>query len=344
MYVRVSLCGLCLVLTVLSWVTGGSKQLSWAQFCTMTVSPGQSIQKAIDTIPYGRLGDVICLEAGTWEENLVIDEKNLTLRGAGKGKTIVKGNILIMSYTKIEVTIEELIVADIRVGGRAQMTLINSQVSAGISLRDLSRATISNSHFSSIYIEGSAQATIISSQILGNEGHGIVIGGSAQATITNSQVWGHRWIGLYPTGAGIVIKDSAQAAITNSKILKNGYSGIVIEGSAQATITNSQVSENGTDGISIGDSAQAVIKDSTIEGNGANSNCSMGLQWVCNGIQVSGKSQARIIDSIIRNNTDWGVAATLEKCGYLFDNFTGKVIFEGNNRIYGNPRGEVCLP
>jgi nitrous oxidase accessory protein NosD len=52
--------------------------------CTVTVEPGQSIQEAINKAPAGA---VICLTAGTWQENVVI-EKSLTLRGE-KEKTVI---------------------------------------------------------------------------------------------------------------------------------------------------------------------------------------------------------------------------------------------------------------
>ena len=53
---------------------------------TVTVQPGQSIQEAIDAAPAGA---VILLSEGEWEENLEIT-KDLTLKGAGPGKTVIK--------------------------------------------------------------------------------------------------------------------------------------------------------------------------------------------------------------------------------------------------------------
>jgi len=52
-----------------------------------------------------------------------------------------------------------------------------------------------------------------------------------------------------------------------------------------------------------------------------------------------------ISNSTIRNNTDWGIAAWLRKCGYDENDFTGMVLWQGRgNSIYGNGEGDVCLP
>lgn len=81
---------------------------------------------------------------------------------------------------------------------------------------------------------------------------------------------------------------------------------------------------------------------------------------------VQYQAELVIFNSVIKDNTDWGVTAVLEKCGFFSDNFTGQVMFQGNNQIYsnntsgnqnsmGNPGnhpgnrpdvsdGQVCLP
>jgi len=74
-----------------------------------------------------------------------------------------------------------------------------------------------------------------------------------------------------------------------------------------------------------------------------------GSDGICNGITVEWKAQVTIINSIIKNNTDWGVAVMLRKCGYS-DSFTGKVILQGSNVVVNNNRfrkhpqpGNLCL-
>lgn len=103
--------------------------------------------------------------------------------------------------------------------------------------------------------------------------------------------------------------------------------GVRISGSATVILNNSTV----LGGVMTRGSANVAIKDSIIEDS-------------IHGITVGEKSQVTIINSIIRNNDGWGVVAWLRKCGNPSDEFTGSVTFQGNNQIYGNGRGDVCLP
>jgi nitrous oxidase accessory protein NosD len=81
-----------------------------AQDCSVTVQPGQTIRSAI---AQASVGAVICLSAGTWEENLLIN-KGLTLRGAGPDQTLIQGVkvdepiIRIEDFSDAMVTIEGL--------------------------------------------------------------------------------------------------------------------------------------------------------------------------------------------------------------------------------------------
>ncbi len=146
---------LVLALALVS-VTGGSESFVQGQDCTVTVQPGQSIQRAIDA---AKEGAVICLVAGTWEENIEIG-KGLTLRGAGREQTKIKGEeerkpvISIVSDSEITARIEGLTAAEapiasgIEIAGKARVTVTNAQVSgnerSGIVMEDSTQATIEN--------------------------------------------------------------------------------------------------------------------------------------------------------------------------------------------------------
>ena len=54
--------------------------------CTVHVAPGHSIQHAIDG---AATGDILCVDAGTYHENLVIAKDGITLKGEGPEKTIL---------------------------------------------------------------------------------------------------------------------------------------------------------------------------------------------------------------------------------------------------------------
>jgi parallel beta-helix repeat protein len=174
------------------------------------------------------------------------------------------------------------------------------------------------------------------------------------------QVRGSQWAGLLIYGREVTVHDT---------VISDNEWGLSVSGSAMVTLTNFTVSDNEEIGLSVGGSATVEVRGSTLEGNGTAPDCQQpGPYWwnICSGIEVSDQSQTVIIDSRIINNTDWGVAAGLEKCGYEWNDFVGKVVFEGHNVIEGNnksgnqngmgnpgnhpwnqpgvPDGQVCLP
>jgi hypothetical protein len=260
------------------------------QTCTITVNPGQSIQAAIDGATEGA---VICLTAGTWKEDLLI-EKSLTLRGVGRDQTILKGL--------------SPVIAVIEVG-----TIVSGEVN----IKDL---------------------TIDSSD---NDGDGITIHGPTR--VDNSIISNARPVGIEVIG-------NIQFTLTNSIIFNNGI-GLRIIYALQVTINSSTIASNTFQGIVLDvapSTAQVEIRQSTIENNGTHPFCKQ-IDWRCNGLEVLNYPHVLIVDSLIRNNTDWGVATWLKKCGYLEDAFSGQVIFQGNNTITGNNTagnhtGEICLP
>jgi parallel beta-helix repeat protein len=313
--------GLALVLWTMAGVSSGEMGLAQPA-CDLWVEPGESIQEKIDD---ASPGTVICLEEGTWQENLKI-EKSLTLRGQGKELSIIKGKeegypvLHITSDSEIEVVIESLTITE--AFGRCAVEDPQWICAHGIELR------------------GKARLILTNSQISGNEGslgvYSISMGDSSQATISGSQISGNR--------GGIHMRGSSQATISGSQISGNGGDGIWMWGSPQATLTSSKISGNELDGIWMYDSSQAEIKDSIIEGNGTREKCKE-ADWICNGIEVSKEAHVELWDTTIRNNTDWGIAAVLRKCGYDYNLFRGTVLWrDRGNSIYGNGAGDVCLP
>jgi hypothetical protein len=335
----VKLFELATALIVLMMAVSKTGSVGLAQVnCTVTVQPGESIQKAIDA---AQEGAIICLTEGIWEEGDIRIKKGITLRGAGWEKTklaLQEKTFAIFDASQRPVSLERLsitqggILANIWIAG-AKVNIFESQISTGGG--------------AGIFIVGS-DVTIVSSRLSDNEGYGIYMQEPGQITIINSQILGN--------GGGIFMLN-----------LYDGLGGRSIK----ATIIDSQIAGNGGSGLTlagvIGAEVQAEIKNSSIYGNGTSENCKK-KEFVCDGITVYWQSRVKLINSKIFSNAHWGVRASLKKCGFPYDLFGGQVIFEamelsdisGNNTIgnqdgLGNPGnhswnrldipdGQVCLP
>ncbi|RLC69741.1 MAG: hypothetical protein DRI26_08485 [Chloroflexi bacterium] len=317
--------------------------------CTITVRPGQSIQKAIDR---AKEGDVICLSEGTWEENLVIG-KSVTLRGAGPEKTVIRSAqrsrpVVWIEGSGIEVVLEGLTITGawgrwllleqcpigLVAKGSAKVGLKNSQVSgngdSGLWVVDSAQVSLKNSKVSGnergLWVGDFAWVSLTNSKVSGNGDDGLWVEDSAWANLTDSQVSGNEGFGLF-------VGDSAQVSLTGSKVSGNGCNGLRVGGSAKVSLQDSQVSGNWEDGLDVQDSTRVTVEGSLIEGNHDN------------GILVAHQAHVELTRTTIRNNTGWGIAAYLRKCGYDWDEFTGTVLWQGRgNQIYGNGKGDVCLP
>lgn len=304
--------------------------------CTVTVQPGESIQKAIDA---AQEGAVICLTEGIWEEGDIQITKGITLRGIDRYRTklALQGKILaISSASQSLVSLERLSItqggflANIWIFG-AKVNIFESQISSGGG--------------AGIFIVGSEDVTIVSSQVSDNEGSGIYMQGSGQVTIINAEI--------SDNGGGIFIfnlygvRGPTKAIVIDSQIARNRGSGLAVAGV-------------------IGAEVQAEIKNSLIHSNGTSEKC-RNKESVCDGITVYWQSHVKLISSKIFDNAHWGIRVSLKQCGFSYDLFGGQVIFEameisdisGNNTMgnqdgLGNPGnhpwnrpevpdGQVCL-
>jgi len=203
----------------------------------LRLSPGQSIQEAIDR---AKEGDVICLSEGTWEENLVI-EKSVTLRGAGPEKTVIRSAeedrpVVLIEGSGIEVVLEGLTIT----GARGYCPVWPDRCPIGLVAR------------------GSAWASLTNSQISDNELCALWVWDSAQVSLTNSIV-SSNWHGL-------IVLGSAQVSLTNSQVSDNGEHGLVVGESAQVTMEESLI-EGNYNGIFVAEETHVELADTTIRNN-----------------------------------------------------------------------------
>jgi nitrous oxidase accessory protein NosD len=189
---------------------------------------------------------------------------------------------------------------------------------------------------------------------------GIIIGGSARAYLDSCKIYDVHFVGLLAEG-------SSQFELSDSEISNSLLNGIVLSDLTKGKIIRSLITSNMIHGIAVADSAVAEIQSSVIADNGIARGCGQqdgDPENICNGVAGRARAQIVIDNSVIRNNTDWGVATFLKQCGYSEDDFTGKIVFLGENKIEGNnksgnhsnmgnpgdhpfknlPSGQVCTP
>lgn len=252
--------GLTLALLVLARLDGGQTGLAQNQDalpCTEIVSPGESIQAAVDAAPEGAL---ICLAPGIWRESLVIT-KNLSLRAETLGTATIWGNtqgrgtppvVRICAREGVDphqyapdVAIENIVVAGtygwsfgILVGIGAKAKITNCTVAAcgsGICIEDgadvmLSGSTIIGNRLMpdpnfigdgvGIGICGSAQAVIRQCTISGNGNDGIVVADTSKVTIADCTIDGNRF--------GIALHDAIEVIIEGNRIVRNCHYGVYL--------------------------------------------------------------------------------------------------------------------
>ncbi len=295
--------------------------------CTVTVKPGEYIQKAIEEAAEGA---VICMEEGTWRESLLI-YKGLTIWGTGPDKTIINGLVWI-GHLAAQVALGE-----IRINGSL---IVYTDLPVQLALQEVQ---VSATYALGVAFIGPGVLNLVGTSISGG-GWGLTIYGRATVNVVDSHISDAKLASI------LILSGDVYLSLTNARVTGNGMVGISIgiaEQKSRLSLVDSIISDNGRRGLCIGGSTNVEIIRSTVENNGTNQEiCTLDI---CPGIVVSDQSETTINDSRILNNNDWGLAAYLTKCGYPENRFTGKVtiddktVIEGNNKA-GKHQGEICLP
>jgi len=281
--------------------------------CTVTLQANESLQANIDRAAEH---DVLCLAAGRWGENLVV-EKSLTLRSLNVGEAIITATQ--RGYPVIWIrTPEDAQTISVKLDG---LTITGAHGECADEESGICAA--------GVLIEGSAQAEITESNITWNV-FGVRLMDSAQAAITNSSI-SRSWI------EGMVIEGLSRAKLTYSTISDSLGDGLWLEESGYAEVTLSAVSGSKAYGIVLSGSAQLELSESIIQGNGSD------------GVSLREASRAIIKKNYIIRNWGYGVALYQQPCYENDGVFSGRLsgrknAIPGPGEPNRNGKGAVCPP
>jgi len=185
--------------------------------------------------------------------------------------------------------------------------------------------------------EGTWEENIEIKKTLALRGSGI-----AQTTIKGKEV-GKPVIYIVSPGTEAIVEELtiAEAKIGTLGLVTAQEDGVFVPpGPTKVTLKGVQISGNGDDGLEVQGRAQVRIENSIIEGNGAGQVCAAAPQ-TCNGIEVGMESQVTLINSTIEENADWGIMAWLVKCGWSANWFFGKLDFQWVSIVGNNTLGNL---
>lgn len=212
--------------------------------CTVTVEPGQSVQKAIDEAPEGA---VVCLGEGVFMANVVI-AKSITLRGLGREQTILRSRepdrpVLFIRQGEIPITVqvERLHITGARSNipnyycmqeyesgkGCAIGVIVRGSIS--LSVRDV---RIDNNDLRGLDINGLASVSLQNVLISSNGWEGIAFFSSGSLTLQSVEITDNY--------AGFFLTDGS-ARFADVKVHNNRL-GSLVTVQAQLTLEDSQIS------------------------------------------------------------------------------------------------------
>lgn len=316
--------------------------------CTKLIGPSQSIQETISEV---QTGSTICLEEGTWKEQIKI-KKSVTLRGSGE-ETKIHPEHYDSGISEYTISVKEA----------GSVKLQNLHVSfegdyGGAVVSQETTLKVQNCKFSSdgiIHDLGLAfngaggndpksldlkisDSDFVNCGIKINSFDKPVKGVIEKSTISNSTKFGI-YIGNGGTPPGVVYSGpKLHIAIKNSLIKGNGEEEVGFEGSgvtlgngAEARIINSSITDNKLDGVFVWQSAEATVLNSELSNNNRN------------GISLWDLSRIRISNSRISSNGGSGVTFPSWSM-YSDEELKGNVIYNADylpSNIYAKINNNV---
>ncbi|MFB6286631.1 MAG: right-handed parallel beta-helix repeat-containing protein [Candidatus Bipolaricaulia bacterium] len=359
----------------------GSTGHAQAPSCTQTLSPEQSIQNAIDD---ARRGDVICLKAGTWKENLKIT-RSVTLRGIGDERSTLRGREEADLKGIVEVS-----------GSTRELRVIRLQHLELLGSQDT--GSIRGIHVFGSSLTQSARLIVEDVHIKRTNAGLWVVGPDVSARVERTSIEN--------VGVGIVARRQARLEVAEAVIRKTGVGGIRLNNGVQADVRRTTIRNSGLGasrqgiGIKLGNRSHLRLVDSAVLNNGAaqpdanaralrNAGVAVGVPSLPefravtsasaeivnsridgnrHGIVVGKAADLHMEGSQVRRNLGWGLVAFAQPC--LNNPLTqaealdGQLEFTGRNAIGANnasgqldgqgnpgihpfhylPDGQVCLP
>lgn len=318
----------------------------------VTVSPGQSIQAAIDAAP---AGSTINVSPGVYNENLVLTKDGITLQGAGPGSTLLRPpssprNTPCDPLEGMGMSSGICMLGDVNfstgeVSRRVRQTRvtgfdIQSFSSYGILIIAAEATTIdgnvsSNNGAYGVFAIVSTGIQFLSNTTNGNVQAGLYIGSSPQA---RAVVSGNTSTGNL--GDGILLGISNFGTVTNNNFSGN-CAGIRVVGGpgvgANWSFRGNQLNANnracgGRSGVGI-----VVLGGSNIliQGNTANGNVASGPSAVRGGIVVVRRGATPSSNVYVSNNAAFNNVPV----DLFWDQAGSGVVFTGNQCATSSPGG-----
>jgi predicted outer membrane repeat protein len=312
---------------------------------------GYALSQAGDT-------DTILITAGTYNENLEISGKDLTIRGGytisdtewleGTGETVVDGNDAdrVFFIHDSNSVLENLTIT----GGQAPSTqcwgsgvwVTNGAVAIRSSIITGNAGDCGGAGIEVNHDFGPAHLTLESSTVSYNTSGEIgglhVWGGNASALVQDVTFVGNT---AGYSGGGIAVVHNASAVIVDTHLFSNTATdmggGIAVRDGASAAVSNSQIYSNtalgaGGGGIAVSEAILSMSKSSVMDNSAPNAQSGA--------IDVRSGSTVDVVDSIIADNStrDHGGAAAIDPDATLSltnSLITGNSTTSGNANVFG---------
>lgn len=189
--------------------------------------------------PYRTIGEALAestgkrsvgIAQGTYDESLTLGD-SLRLHGAGRGRTIITGAILVKGGTELEnLTLKTSAPVAITVEGGADFSLEDSEI------RGFGKIGLS-------VMPGSSKIVVKDSAIHSSKGKGLYVQKGHRLEVSDSRMYGN-------AEEGIDVRNNVNGFIKNNAVYENGEGGMeIIIGSSDMVISKNKFAKNKASGI-----------------------------------------------------------------------------------------------